>query len=290
MSTVFVRSLSGECLGIEMKPDMTLAELRARIEEVLPGVPPFHDVKVFEGLRELTDDDAFVDLELSELQIYVAMSAAKAIAKLVQVGQPSNDVWDNAEEMRLLHDAAAILGKTEGLSDVECDAIVTSNNFLGFEDGVRMRLDMYELAVAILENLGRSLSASNNPAKYKVAVLDAIGCRKMNVMQLDSQVNGKFYFAEMVKRHGVDWIPDQTLSWVRRYSLYGVRSTIAQPRRCLKQFLHVFVSLRIVGFLGEASHERLLQEFLAVFYPHIFFIFLQKEAASALQCIRVRVR
>ena len=229
MTTVFVRSLSGECLGIEMKPDMTLAELRARIEEVLPGVPPFHDAKVFEGLRELTDDDAFVDLELSELQIYVAMSAAKAIAKLVQVGQSSNDVWDNAEEMRLLHDAAAILGKTEGLSDVECDAIVTSNNFLGFEDGVRMRLDMYELAVAILENLGRSLSASNNPAKYKVAVLDAIGCRKMNVMQLDSQVNGKFYFAEKVQRHGVDWIPDQSHSVILNSRLFCVRCAIVKP-------------------------------------------------------------
>ena len=176
MTTVRVRSLIGDCLDIEMKPDMTLAELRARIEEALPDVPHFHDVKVFEGLfeglRELTDNDAIVDPVLSELLTYVAISPAKAIAKLVQVGHGDKVVWGNTKEIRLVYDAAAILGKTEGLSDVECDAIVTSSNFIGFEAGLRLRRDMHELALAILENLGRSLAASNNPTKYRDALLD----------------------------------------------------------------------------------------------------------------------
>ena len=288
MTTVCVRSLSGECLDIEMMPDMTFAELRARIEEAVPDVPHFHVVKVFEGLRELTDNDAFVDLELSEIQTFVAMSPAKAIAKLVQVGQANNDVWDDAEEMRLVHDAATILGMTAGLSDVECDALVTSSNFVGFEPGERWRLDMYELAVAILENLGRSLAASNNPAKYRDALLDESS--EINVMQLESQVNGKFYFAEMVERHGVDWIPDQRHSVILNSCLFCVRHAIAMSSWCHNRTLQAFVSLRIVGLLGDASHEPLLQEFLDVFTPNIFFIFLQKEAAAALQRIRDRVR
>ena len=95
MSFVRVRLLSGDCVDIEMEPDMTLQKLRARVEEASPVVPHFHDIKLLAGLCELIDDDAIVKLELLELQSLVVASPAKAIAKLVQVSQGNKDVWDN---------------------------------------------------------------------------------------------------------------------------------------------------------------------------------------------------
>ena len=291
---VRVRPLSGNCLYIVMKPDMTLAELRARIEEALPVVPHFHDVKVFEGLsgglRELTDNDAIVDPVLSELFTYVAISPAKAIAKLVQVGQGDKDVWDNTKEIRLVYDAAAILGKTEGLSDFECDVIVTTSNFIRFEVGLRLRRDMHELALAILENLGRSLAASNNTTKYRDALLDESS--DISVVDLDPQLNGQFYFAEMVARHGVEWIPDKSHAAILSSHLLCVKVAIDRlqlpvDRRsnwCYDHVLQIFVSPRIAGFLGNSFRESLLLHFLDVFTANDFFIPLQTCQGCCKRC------
>ena len=57
--------MGGDCKCVDLPPDATLADLRA---ELLRELPPLHDVKLFDGLRELTDD-CKVDIELQAVSV-----------------------------------------------------------------------------------------------------------------------------------------------------------------------------------------------------------------------------
>ena len=98
MLALSVQSLGGNCHRIEAVAHVKLAEVKARLEEHLP---PFSEVRLFQGDRELLDDGSTLEVELQAvvvpvpsraltvLESYLAVSYAEAAASRAKANLPS---------------------------------------------------------------------------------------------------------------------------------------------------------------------------------------------------------
>ena len=99
-----------------LAPDATLADLRAELQRELPAL---HEVKLFDGLRELTDD-CKVDIEL---QVVTVPSPDMALAVLTDFWH-AYPVEYSGGQCRSADEAVALLGKMRDLSSAQCERML----------------------------------------------------------------------------------------------------------------------------------------------------------------------
>ena len=94
MCAVPVRTMGGGCKRVDLAPDATLADLRAELQRELPAL---HEVKLFQGLRELAVLTAFWH---------------------------AYPVEYSGGQCRSADEAVALLGKMRDLSSAQCERIL----------------------------------------------------------------------------------------------------------------------------------------------------------------------
>jgi hypothetical protein len=133
MFALSVRSLDGRCRRMPVGPGTTLAEVRAKLEESLPE---FHQVKLFQGTKEVTDD---VALEV-EVQAVSTKSPDKALQKIEELASRiqcflENGVHDGLEDAKNeLMSLSDVLVEMETLDCAQsqklCNIIVAFDNII----------------------------------------------------------------------------------------------------------------------------------------------------------------
>ena len=116
MFAVSVRSVGGDCKRVDLAPDATLADLRADLQ---PELPALHEVKLFDGLRVLTDD-CKVNIELQAVSV---PSPDMALAVLTRFWH-AYPVEYSGGQCRSADEAVALLGKMRDLSLAQCEQML----------------------------------------------------------------------------------------------------------------------------------------------------------------------
>ena len=116
MFAVSVRSMGGGCKRVVLAPDATLADLRAELQRELPAL---HEVKLFDGLRELAD---YCKVEI-ELQGVTVPSPDMALAVLTDFWH-AYPVECSGGQCRSADEAVALLGKMRDLSSAQCERML----------------------------------------------------------------------------------------------------------------------------------------------------------------------
>jgi len=124
MFALAVRSLDGRCMQVDVRPDMTLSEVRTLFEQ---GLPKYCRARLIQGSEELGDDDVIA----IELQAVVERSADKALAEISNfVNRWRGGGWlkwtpDEAAIIRAsVLEATSALGEVEELSPAHCEHLV----------------------------------------------------------------------------------------------------------------------------------------------------------------------
>ena len=273
MFSLSVYSFTGECRKLAVAGDTTLEQVRAQLEK---GLPRFHEMRLFQGERELADGDA---VEVTLNMVATPSPTDKVLAVLESAGQ----AWMCDRPADLALAAAEHLAVTPAeLSALECERLLKLVLY-NFVDGAAFHYKLFEaLGVA----LGRWCA---DPARIVEHMLDRRVTEVNNFYQ-----NSAFLlaFAEIsarsechLREHGrsaeliacVSDFSQEIIACVRMRAEHEIQFIDwVSNRECV-----LTSAFRLLGHLGDSSHEDILQEWIHLFPGLDALSFVRKEAEAA---------
>ena len=273
MTALYVRFLTGDLKRFVLGEDMTLPKVLAQLEQT---VPPCHDVRLFQGDRELVPGEL---LEV-EVQAVVSASPAKAAARIVEY----------LEVLKESADERPIGGEESDWKVTEADSVAWETATATLRDSGELDV---ELRKTLLDAVGSLWIISKHSQKLIPMLKSlgkALGCSCGDPVQFFDTIHAAYWkkdwpFAlccaeallEVARsRKDLD-------AATRKAFLQWARNVVDAPIEFYDNFLYFEwkSAICVIGQLGDAADRATLE---GLVIDH----FLQEEAGAALALVHER--
>lgn len=278
MFALHVRKLDGSCERIELSPEATMSDLRARLEV---GLPDFGEVRIFQGTREVVDGSTF-DIEVtavvakSPAKILKALERTTAAARAHYIEQHARHAAVSEREDTWEHDANGAI-----IFDAYGSPMPTSSSLEFFETFARSGQGNMQVVRSVKEALGeigtltpdnysRLLECLTTMSNYtfvdaelqSLAAISGGACGDPmphgdQLLQFlrTSYHHGRIAGAvclDIVARRGKESLPREVCTGLTEWALLVAN----MPYECVHEW--GLVAVRVLGQIGDATHENVL--------------------------------
>ena len=273
MFALHLRYLDGGCKRLVADADMTLSTVRAQLEQT---VPPWHDVRLFQGDRELVPGEL---LEV-EVQAVVSASPAKAAARIVEY----------LEVLKESADERPIGGEESDWKVTEADSVAWETATATLRDSGELDV---ELRKTLLDAVGSLWIISKHSQKLIPMLKSlgkALGCSCGDPVQFFDTIHAAYWqkdwpftlccaeaLLEVARsRKDLD-------AATRKAFLQWARNVVDAPIEFYDNFLYFEwkSAICVIGQLGDATDLATLERL------HTYQV-LQAEASAALALVQER--
>ena len=227
-------ALDGSCRRLELTPETTIADIRARLEADLA----FTEVHLLQGTRELPDGGV-VEVEL---QAVASPSPEKALAELemIHIARAASFLELTDDERQAVRAASKALGKMGELAPALCERLV------------------HLLRSFQVDEVGKPLASifgqvCGDPSPYVTEMVEMLA------------ESGCFYYScaavagvEIAARCG-DSLPSTLRTALVEWATGETSSARRDSNLCMVSLLDMTCACQLLGLLGDDAHEESLQ-------------------------------